>query len=132
MVFFSYLWDVNFLFFRGNLFLFYLYLKFKRQVLEGHKKYPQYTSPFSLHKSKILLICSCIMYVLWSWFGFVLGIHVKGCLGLALAQTAEIERGGALFNQACIGCHDGGGNIIQPVSATVYPYTTLDKHLSTC
>ncbi|XP_038877732.1 cytochrome c6, chloroplastic [Benincasa hispida] len=43
--------------------------------------------------------------------------QTPGCL--ALAQTAEIERGGALFNQACIGCHDGGGNIIQP-GATLF------------
>ena len=42
-----------------------------------------------------------------------------------LAETIEIERGGALFNQSCIGCHDGGGNIIQPVIATISPYTTL-------
>ncbi|KAL0542555.1 hypothetical protein IC582_017622 [Cucumis melo] len=40
-----------------------------------------------------------------------------GCL--VLAETTEIERGGALFNQACIGCHDGGGNIIQP-GATLF------------
>ncbi|XP_022146690.1 cytochrome c6, chloroplastic [Momordica charantia] len=38
-----------------------------------------------------------------------------GCL----AQTVEIERGGALFSQSCIGCHDGGGNIIQP-GATLF------------
>ncbi|XP_023003546.1 cytochrome c6, chloroplastic [Cucurbita maxima] len=40
-----------------------------------------------------------------------------GCY--ALAQSAEIERGGALFSHACIGCHDGGGNIIQP-GATLF------------
>lgn len=31
------------------------------------------------------------------------------------AQTVDIQRGTTLFRQACIGCHDAGGNIIQPV-----------------
>ncbi|KAH1188843.1 Cytochrome c6, chloroplastic [Glycine max] len=30
------------------------------------------------------------------------------------AQTVDIQRGTTLFRQACIGCHDAGGNIIQP------------------
>ncbi|KAK4254693.1 hypothetical protein QN277_010036 [Acacia crassicarpa] len=34
-------------------------------------------------------------------------------------QTIDIQRGGSLFRQACIGCHDAGGNIIQP-GATLY------------
>ncbi|XP_054777147.1 cytochrome c6, chloroplastic isoform X1 [Prosopis cineraria] len=29
-------------------------------------------------------------------------------------QTIDIQRGASLFRQACIGCHDAGGNIIQP------------------
>ncbi|RDX82715.1 Cytochrome c6, chloroplastic [Mucuna pruriens] len=32
------------------------------------------------------------------------------------AQTIDIQRGSTLFRQACIGCHDAGGNIIQPGS----------------
>ncbi|KAL2344685.1 hypothetical protein Fmac_005970 [Flemingia macrophylla] len=32
------------------------------------------------------------------------------------AQIVDIQRGGTLFRQACIGCHDAGGNIIQPAS----------------
>ncbi|WRX27994.1 Cytochrome c-like domain - like 2 [Theobroma cacao] len=40
-------------------------------------------------------------------------------LGAALAQTVDIQRGATLFRQACIGCHDGGGNIIQP-GATLF------------
>ncbi|XP_020216406.1 cytochrome c6, chloroplastic [Cajanus cajan] len=32
------------------------------------------------------------------------------------AQTVDIQRGVTLFRQACIGCHDAGGNIIQPAS----------------
>ncbi|KAF5729197.1 cytochrome c6 chloroplastic [Tripterygium wilfordii] len=38
---------------------------------------------------------------------------------VSLGQTIEIERGAKLFRQACIGCHDGGGNIIQP-GATLF------------
>ncbi|KAL9282384.1 Cytochrome c6 [Arabidopsis thaliana] len=34
----------------------------------------------------------------------------------SLGQTLDIQRGATLFNRACIGCHDTGGNIIQPVS----------------
>ncbi|KAK2434328.1 cytochrome c6, chloroplastic [Trifolium repens] len=32
------------------------------------------------------------------------------------AQTIDIQRGATLFRQTCIGCHDAGGNIIQPGS----------------
>ncbi|KAK7317905.1 hypothetical protein RJT34_02520 [Clitoria ternatea] len=32
------------------------------------------------------------------------------------AQTIDIQKGATLFGQACIGCHDAGGNIIQPGS----------------
>ncbi|KAI5392878.1 hypothetical protein KIW84_060151 [Lathyrus oleraceus] len=35
------------------------------------------------------------------------------------AQTLDILRGASLFRQTCIGCHDAGGNIIQPGS-TLY------------
>ncbi|XWS16035.1 hypothetical protein CRYUN_Cryun34aG0051500 [Craigia yunnanensis] len=41
------------------------------------------------------------------------------CNTPALAQTVDIQRGATLFRQACIGCHDGGGNIIQP-GATLF------------
>ncbi|XP_022723596.1 cytochrome c6, chloroplastic [Durio zibethinus] len=41
------------------------------------------------------------------------------CNTSALAQTVDIQRGATLFGQACIGCHDGGGNIIQP-GATLF------------
>ncbi|XP_057421848.1 cytochrome c6, chloroplastic [Lotus japonicus] len=34
-------------------------------------------------------------------------------------QTIDIQRGATLFRKACIGCHDAGGNIIQPGS-TLY------------
>ncbi|KAI4370887.1 hypothetical protein MLD38_019184 [Melastoma candidum] len=37
----------------------------------------------------------------------------------SLAQTADIQRGATLFRRACIGCHDAGGNIIQP-GATLF------------
>lgn len=32
------------------------------------------------------------------------------------AQTLDVQKGAALFRKTCIGCHDAGGNIIQPVS----------------
>ncbi|CAJ1939667.1 unnamed protein product [Sphenostylis stenocarpa] len=35
---------------------------------------------------------------------------------LSSAQSVDIQRGTTLFRQACIGCHDAGGNIIQPGS----------------
>ncbi|XP_010494566.1 PREDICTED: cytochrome c6, chloroplastic-like [Camelina sativa] len=37
----------------------------------------------------------------------------------SLGQTLDIQRGATLFNRACIGCHDTGGNIIQP-GATLF------------
>ncbi|XP_030548848.2 cytochrome c6, chloroplastic [Rhodamnia argentea] len=42
------------------------------------------------------------------------------CLSpVSLGQTADIQRGAVLFRRACIGCHDSGGNIIQP-GATLF------------
>ncbi|CAL0312176.1 unnamed protein product [Lupinus luteus] len=38
---------------------------------------------------------------------------------VSLGQTIDIHKGATLFGQACIGCHDAGGNIIQP-GATLY------------
>ncbi|KAF9587596.1 hypothetical protein IFM89_004428 [Coptis chinensis] len=35
-------------------------------------------------------------------------------------SLGEAHRGATLFNKACIGCHVGGGNIIQP-GATLFP-----------
>ncbi|KAJ4845206.1 hypothetical protein Tsubulata_047199 [Turnera subulata] len=35
---------------------------------------------------------------------------------VSLAQSVDIQRGATLFGRTCIGCHDAGGNIIQPVS----------------
>ncbi|KAF5193247.1 Cytochrome c6 protein [Thalictrum thalictroides] len=38
----------------------------------------------------------------------------------SLGQGVEVNTGATLFNKACIGCHVGGGNIIQP-GATLFP-----------
>ncbi|KAJ4702532.1 Cytochrome c6, chloroplastic [Melia azedarach] len=38
---------------------------------------------------------------------------------VSVAQTVDIQRGASLFHQACIGCHDAGGNVIQP-GATLF------------
>jgi len=38
------------------------------------------------------------------------------CPAVSNAETVDIHRGTTLFRQACIGCHDAGGNVIQPVS----------------
>ncbi|KAD7478340.1 hypothetical protein E3N88_01476 [Mikania micrantha] len=36
------------------------------------------------------------------------------CLLSSLLQAIDVQRGASLFNRACIGCHDAGGNILQP------------------
>ncbi|XP_051126180.1 cytochrome c6, chloroplastic isoform X2 [Andrographis paniculata] len=39
---------------------------------------------------------------------------------VSAGQTVDVEKGGSsLFRRACIGCHDAGGNIIQP-GATLF------------
>ncbi|KAL7211079.1 hypothetical protein ACSBR2_014041 [Camellia fascicularis] len=38
---------------------------------------------------------------------------------VSLGQAIDIQRGATLFGRSCIGCHDGGGNIIQP-GATLF------------
>lgn len=49
-----------------------------------------------------------------------------------VAQAMDIQRGATLFGRACIGCHDAGGNIIQPVSLIElmkYQYNNLLSNL---
>ncbi|XP_024980571.1 cytochrome c6, chloroplastic isoform X1 [Cynara cardunculus var. scolymus] len=38
---------------------------------------------------------------------------------VSYGQTIDAKRGASLFRHACIGCHDAGGNIIQP-GATLF------------
>ncbi|KAG6746331.1 hypothetical protein POTOM_050871 [Populus tomentosa] len=38
---------------------------------------------------------------------------------VSLGQTLDVQRGASLFSRTCIGCHDAGGNIIQP-GATLF------------
>ncbi|KAH7838059.1 hypothetical protein Vadar_021573 [Vaccinium darrowii] len=38
---------------------------------------------------------------------------------VSLGQAIDVQRGATLFRRTCIGCHDGGGNIIQP-GATLF------------
>ncbi|GER33175.1 cytochrome c6 [Striga asiatica] len=38
---------------------------------------------------------------------------------VSLGQTLDAQKGATLFQRACIGCHDAGGNIIQP-GATLF------------
>ncbi|KAK4368311.1 hypothetical protein RND71_012103 [Anisodus tanguticus] len=40
-------------------------------------------------------------------------------LKVSVGQTIDVQKGAALFNRACIGCHYAGGNIIQP-GATLF------------
>ena len=44
-------------------------------------------------------------------------------VAVSLAQAIDVQRGASLFGRSCIGCHDGGGNIIQPVRSPV-----IDDH----
>ncbi|ERN14909.1 hypothetical protein AMTR_s00032p00179900 [Amborella trichopoda] len=39
------------------------------------------------------------------------------CTPVSWVQVGEVHKGAALFQKACIGCHDGGGNFLQPVSS---------------
>ncbi|KAF5769558.1 putative cytochrome c-like domain-containing protein [Helianthus annuus] len=38
---------------------------------------------------------------------------------VSYGQAIDVQRGASLFNRACIGCHDAGGNILQP-GATLF------------
>ncbi|KAH6756942.1 Cytochrome c [Perilla frutescens var. hirtella] len=38
---------------------------------------------------------------------------------VSVGQTLDVQKGATLFRRACIGCHDAGGNIIQP-GATLF------------
>ncbi|KAL3851583.1 hypothetical protein ACJIZ3_013465 [Penstemon smallii] len=38
---------------------------------------------------------------------------------VSLGQTIDVQKGATLFRRTCIGCHDAGGNIIQP-GATLF------------
>ncbi|XP_006853442.3 cytochrome c6, chloroplastic [Amborella trichopoda] len=41
------------------------------------------------------------------------------CTPVSWVQVGEVHKGAALFQKACIGCHDGGGNFLQP-GATLF------------
>ncbi|XP_042020813.1 cytochrome c6, chloroplastic-like isoform X3 [Salvia splendens] len=38
---------------------------------------------------------------------------------VSLGETLDVHKGATLFRRSCIGCHDAGGNIIQP-GATLF------------
>ncbi|KAK9156278.1 hypothetical protein Sjap_003758 [Stephania japonica] len=44
---------------------------------------------------------------------------------VSFGQVMDTQRGAALFRKACIGCHDGGGNIIQPMGALLTVGSTI-------
>ncbi|KAI3518868.1 hypothetical protein L1887_07721 [Cichorium endivia] len=46
-------------------------------------------------------------------------IHRYPNVIVSYAQAIDVQRGASLFGHACIGCHDAGGNIIQP-GATLF------------
>ena len=59
------------------------------------------------------LLCQIGLYSLESVLSVVFLSFSAGAV--SFGQTIDVQRGAALFGQACIGCHVGGGNIIQPV-----------------
>ncbi|KAI8569256.1 hypothetical protein RHMOL_Rhmol02G0264500 [Rhododendron molle] len=49
---------------------------------------------------------------------------------VSLGQEIDVQRGATLFRRTCIGCHDGGGNIIQP-GATLFSKDLLRNGVAT-
>eukprot|EP00262_Sarcandra_glabra_P003431 TRINITY_DN1412_c0_g1_i4.p1 TRINITY_DN1412_c0_g1~~TRINITY_DN1412_c0_g1_i4.p1 ORF type:complete len:170 (-),score=35.61 TRINITY_DN1412_c0_g1_i4:281-790(-) len=74
---------------------------------KGHLK--EENSHHQQHKQPILLKClaSPVMVAL-------LTLSPICYAPASLGQLTDVKKGAALFSRACIGCHDGGGNILQP------------------
>ena len=62
-------------------------------------------------------LCQIGLYSFVSILSLVLLSFPFGAV--SFGQTIDVQRGASLFRRACIGCHDAGGNIIQPVIITL-------------
>ncbi|GMH00703.1 hypothetical protein Nepgr_002542 [Nepenthes gracilis] len=84
-------------------------LGFAGKLKEEDGKYPDAKDPKAVQILKLLVSPPV----------FVAALLVLSPLCYApasLAEAVDIQKGAALFRRSCIGCHDGGGNIIQPGS----------------
>lgn len=77
--------------------------------------------PLFLNEWLGLLILNTTPHTMQQWPVYIsssrLASHV--CLLVAVAYGQSISNGAALFQKACIGCHDMGGNLLQPVSVLI-------------
>lgn len=77
--------------------------------------------PLFLNEWLGLLILNTTPHTMQQWPVYIsssrLASHVW--LLVAVAYGQSISNGAALFQKACIGCHDMGGNLLQPVSVLI-------------
>ncbi|XP_061952923.1 cytochrome c6, chloroplastic isoform X4 [Populus nigra] len=81
-------------------------------LIKGNEKQGESQNPVVLKQKEVKLVKSLALPLMAALVALSPIVNTPVSLGQAL----DVQRGASLFSRTCIGCHDAGGNIIQPVS----------------
>ncbi|KAJ6869516.1 hypothetical protein NC651_034297 [Populus alba x Populus x berolinensis] len=82
---------------------------------KGNEKQGESQNPAVLKQKEVKLVKSLALPLMAALVALSPIVNTPVSLG----QTLDVQRGASLFSRTCIGCHDAGGNIIQP-GATLF------------
>ncbi|KAH8486208.1 hypothetical protein H0E87_025287 [Populus deltoides] len=82
---------------------------------KGKEKQGESQNPVVLKQKEVKLVKSLALPLMAALVALSPIVNTPVSLG----QTLDVQRGASLFSRTCIGCHDAGGNIIQP-GATLF------------
>ncbi|KAJ6971024.1 cytochrome c6 [Populus alba x Populus x berolinensis] len=82
---------------------------------KGNEKQGESQNPVVLKQKEVKLVKSLALPLMAALVALSPIVNTPVSLG----QTLDVQRGASLFSRTCIGCHDAGGNIIQP-GATLF------------
>lgn len=84
-------------------------------LMKGNEKQGESQNPVVLKQKEVKLVKSLALPLMAALVALSPIVNTPVSLG----QTLDVRRGASLFSRTCIGCHDAGGNIIQP-GATLF------------
>ncbi|XP_052303363.1 cytochrome c6, chloroplastic isoform X3 [Populus trichocarpa] len=84
-------------------------------LMKGNEKQGESQNPVVLKQKEVKLVKSLAPPLMAALVALSPIVNTPVSLG----QTLDVQRGASLFSRTCIGCHDAGGNIIQP-GATLF------------
>ncbi|KAJ6876040.1 hypothetical protein NC652_035413 [Populus alba x Populus x berolinensis] len=84
-------------------------------LIKGNEKQGGSQNPVVLKQKEVKLVKSLALPLMAALVALSPIVNTPVSLG----QTLDVQRGASLFSRTCIGCHDAGGNIIQP-GATLF------------